>query len=135
MIGLLQVDRSAAVNTRSGVYFAATSARPNVTAFAFLSSSVNPLLYVFAGSSHIRRTGLGFMAKLFEGTYSENSSSAGRRSTIHTSSSGITKFSVKSFRSGGVARNKSCAEEEEAVVMKRAEPSCMEELKTLTTMP
>lgn len=121
MIGLLQ--------GRSHHYVVACKARPIVTAFAFFSSSVNPLLYVFAGSSHIRRAGFGFMAKLFEGTYSDHSSTSGRRSTIHTSSSGLTRISV---RNGGVARNKSCAEEEPA---KWAESNGREELKTLTTMP
>ncbi|XP_069094377.1 leukotriene B4 receptor 1 [Pleurodeles waltl] len=48
--------------------------RPTVTALAFLSSSVNPILYAFAGSSFIKSAGLGFMAKLFEGTASEASS-------------------------------------------------------------
>ncbi|XP_068097608.1 leukotriene B4 receptor 1-like [Hyperolius riggenbachi] len=46
-------------------------ARPNVTALAFVSSSVNPILYVFAGSSFIRTAGVEFMAKLFEGAGSE----------------------------------------------------------------
>lgn len=123
VIGLLQ--------GRSSIYSVARSVRPTVTAFAFLSSSVNPLLYVFAGSSHIRRAGLGFMAKLFDGTYSENSSVSGRRSTIPTSSSGLTKISVKSFQMGSMARNKSFAEEGG----KGLETSCMEEAKTLTTMP
>ncbi|TSN95641.1 Leukotriene B4 receptor 1 [Bagarius yarrelli] len=122
VIGLLQ--------NRSRLYSTARSVRPNVTAFAFFSSSVNPLLYVFAGSSHIRRAGLGFMAKLFEGTYSDHSSASGRRSTVHTSSSGLTRMSVKSLRDGGIARNISCGEE----LMKVAEPSCMEEAKSLTTI-
>lgn len=51
---------------------AAAIARPNVTAFAFFSSAVNPILYVFAGSSHIRQAGLSFMGKLFEATNSES---------------------------------------------------------------
>ncbi|KAF3697767.1 Leukotriene B4 receptor 1 [Channa argus] len=53
---------------------AATTARPNVTAFAYFSSAVNPILYVFAGSSHIRQAGLSFMGKLFEATNSESRS-------------------------------------------------------------
>lgn len=122
VIGLLQ--------GRSHLYTVALSARPNVTAFAFLSSSVNPVLYVFAGSSHIRRAGLSFMAKLLEGTYSEHSSTSGRRSTIHTSSSALGRMSVKSLQAGGMTRNKSFAGEEG----KGAETSCMEEAKNLTTM-
>lgn len=51
---------------------AARTARPNVTAFAYFSSAINPILYVFAGSSHIRHAGLSFMGKLFEATNSES---------------------------------------------------------------
>ncbi|XP_014012016.1 leukotriene B4 receptor 1 [Salmo salar] len=69
---------------------AAVSARPNVTAFAFLSSSVNPVLYVFAGSSHIRQAGLSFMAKLFEGTNSEGGTSASFSRSTRSSRSGST---------------------------------------------
>ncbi|XP_075709198.1 leukotriene B4 receptor 1-like [Rhinoderma darwinii] len=50
---------------------ASNYARPNATAFAFLSSSINPVLYVFAGGNFIRTAGVGFMAKLFEATGSE----------------------------------------------------------------
>ncbi|XP_056384093.1 leukotriene B4 receptor 1-like [Hyla sarda] len=50
---------------------AAYLAKPNATAFVFLSSSINPILYVFAGGSFIRTAGVGFMAKLFEATGSE----------------------------------------------------------------
>lgn len=64
VVGLLQDDKS--------VLKAAATARPNVTAFAYFSSAVNPILYVFAGSSHIRHAGLSFMGKLFEATNSES---------------------------------------------------------------
>lgn len=103
----------------------ALSARPSVTAFAFMSSSINPVLYVLAGSSHIRNAGFGFMAKLFDGTNSEHSSSSGRRSTSHTDSLAI---SLKAFRGG--SRKKSYGECED----KRVEAVCREELKTLNTM-
>ncbi|XP_075068433.1 leukotriene B4 receptor 1-like isoform X2 [Mixophyes fleayi] len=53
---------------------AAIFGRPNATALAFLSSSVNPILYVFAGGNFIRTAGVGFMAKLFEATGSEANS-------------------------------------------------------------
>nr|XP_008113562.1 PREDICTED: leukotriene B4 receptor 1 [Anolis carolinensis] len=49
--------------------------RPTLIALAFFSSSVNPILYAFSGGSFIRSAGFGFMAKLFEGTASEMSSS------------------------------------------------------------
>ena len=58
------------------VITAAKTARPNVTAFAYFSSAVNPILYVFAGSSHIRQAGLSFMGKLFEATNSESRTSS-----------------------------------------------------------
>ncbi|XP_076018639.1 leukotriene B4 receptor 1 [Genypterus blacodes] len=64
VVGLLLDNKS--------VKNAANVARPNVTAFAFFSSAVNPILYVFAGSSHIRQAGLSFMGKLFEATNSES---------------------------------------------------------------
>ncbi|XP_072005969.1 leukotriene B4 receptor 1-like isoform X2 [Engystomops pustulosus] len=53
---------------------AAKDARPNVTAFAFFSSSVNPILYAFAGSNFIKAAGAEFMAKLFEGIGSDSNS-------------------------------------------------------------
>ncbi|XP_071315231.1 leukotriene B4 receptor 1-like [Trachinotus anak] len=44
------------------------SSRAVTSAIAFISSCVNPVLYFFAGKSYIRREGLAFMARLFEGT-------------------------------------------------------------------
>ncbi|XP_019518579.1 PREDICTED: leukotriene B4 receptor 1 [Hipposideros armiger] len=43
-------------------------------ALAFLSSSVNPVLYACAGGSLLRSAGVGFVAKLLEATGSETSS-------------------------------------------------------------
>lgn len=77
MAGLLQDSDS--------VKKAASTARPNVTAFAYFSSAVNPILYVFAGSSHIRQAGLSFMGKLFEAT---NSDSRGMSTFTRSSRSG-----------------------------------------------
>lgn len=68
------------------VEVAALTARPNVTAFAFFSSAVNPILYVFAGSSHIRHAGLSFMGKLFEATNSDTRSSTTRSGRFSSSS-------------------------------------------------
>lgn len=42
--------------------------RAVTAAIAFISSSANPVLYFFAGKSYIRKEGLAFMARLFEGT-------------------------------------------------------------------
>lgn len=52
---------------------AAKGARPNATAFAFFSSSANPILYLFAGGNLIKTAGAEFMAKLFEGVCSDSS--------------------------------------------------------------
>nr|XP_033505931.1 leukotriene B4 receptor 2b isoform X1 [Epinephelus lanceolatus] len=44
------------------------SSRAVTSAFAFISSCANPVLYTFAGKSYIRQNGFAFMARLFEGT-------------------------------------------------------------------
>lgn len=92
VVGLLQ-GNDAVIN-------AAKTARPNVTAFAYFSSAVNPILYVFAGSSHIRQAGLSFMGKLFEATNSESSRTtstyrSGRSSSSPDESSVLHTLSVK----------------------------------------
>ncbi|RXM96037.1 Leukotriene B4 receptor 1, partial [Acipenser ruthenus] len=78
IVNLIQVSGALAgeESLKKALLDAAKTARPNVTAFAFFSSSINPILYVFAGSSHIRSTGLNFMAKMFEGTHSGGSGSS-----------------------------------------------------------
>lgn len=86
------------------VVSAAQTARRIVTPFAYFSSAVNPILYVFAGSSHIRQAGLGFMAKLFEATNSESRSTStfshsGRSSSTPDESSVLHTLSVKMGRS------------------------------------
>ncbi|KAK7127052.1 hypothetical protein R3I94_018287 [Phoxinus phoxinus] len=43
-----------------------TSFRGFASTFTFISSSINPVLYTFAGKSYIKREGLAFMARLFE---------------------------------------------------------------------
>lgn len=75
-----------ALQNSQSVLTAAAKARPNVTAFAYFSSAVNPILYVFAGSSHIRQAGLSFMGKLFEATNSESRSTSTIRHGRTTSS-------------------------------------------------
>lgn len=94
--------------------------RPNVTAFAFMSSSINPVLYVFAGSSHIRQAGLGFMAKLFEATNSEMASTRSTRSSrgSNAESSVFTKLSVKLNRKGDGAGAETHDAEEETMADK-----------------
>nr|XP_014724067.2 leukotriene B4 receptor 1 isoform X2 [Equus asinus]XP_014724068.2 leukotriene B4 receptor 1 isoform X2 [Equus asinus]XP_044621309.1 leukotriene B4 receptor 1 isoform X2 [Equus asinus]XP_044621310.1 leukotriene B4 receptor 1 isoform X2 [Equus asinus] len=49
-------------------------ARQVLIALAFLSSSVNPVLYACAGGGLLRSAGVGFVAKMLEGTGSEMSS-------------------------------------------------------------
>lgn len=68
------LDVTAVWSDSVNVFKIAKKARPVLVALAFLSSSVNPILYAFSGGSLIRSAGLGFMAKLFEGTASEMSS-------------------------------------------------------------
>ncbi|XP_030609654.1 leukotriene B4 receptor 1-like [Archocentrus centrarchus] len=46
--------------------------RAVTSSIAFMSSCANPVLYFFAGKSYIRREGLAFMARLFEGAGSDS---------------------------------------------------------------
>uniref|UniRef100_A0A3Q4HTH4 Leukotriene B4 receptor 2b n=1 Tax=Neolamprologus brichardi TaxID=32507 RepID=A0A3Q4HTH4_NEOBR len=48
-----------------------SSSRAVTSALAFISSCANPVLYTFAGKSYIKKNGFAFMAKLFEGTLSD----------------------------------------------------------------
>ncbi|CAB1351473.1 unnamed protein product [Coregonus sp. 'balchen'] len=110
----------------------AKAVRPNVTAFAFLSSSVNPVLYVFAGSSHIRQAGLSFMAKLFEGTNSEGGTSASfTRSSKSSRSGSSAPLSLKLGWSGKEKERggNSVTELRGVEVKAKSKP----ELKTLTS--
>lgn len=90
VVGLLQ--------NKEEVYQAAKIARPNVTAFAYFSSAINPILYVFAGSSHIRQAGLNFMGKLFEATNSETRTSTTRGSSSRDENTVLYSLSVKMGR-------------------------------------
>ncbi|XP_041820808.1 leukotriene B4 receptor 1 [Chelmon rostratus] len=109
VVGLLQGSDS--------VLKAASTARPNVTAFAYFSSAVNPILYVFAGSSHIRQAGLSFMGRLFEATNSESRTTStfgrsGRSSSSPDESSALQALSVKlgrPFKSKSKGRSSSVA--------------------------
>uniref|UniRef100_A0A668TDG5 G-protein coupled receptors family 1 profile domain-containing protein n=1 Tax=Oreochromis aureus TaxID=47969 RepID=A0A668TDG5_OREAU len=47
------------------------SSRAVTSALAFISSCANPVLYTFAGKSYIKKNGFAFMAKMFEGTSSD----------------------------------------------------------------
>ncbi|XP_016365064.1 leukotriene B4 receptor 1-like [Sinocyclocheilus rhinocerous] len=128
LINILQVI-GVMQGSSSSILKAAKVARPNVTAFAFMSSSVNPVLYVFAGSSHIRQAGLGFMAKLFEGTNSESASTRSSRGS-NAESSVFTKLSFKLSRKGDGARAETPGGEDETM----ADVQNRDEMKTLTTL-
>ncbi|KAM9202664.1 leukotriene B4 receptor 1 isoform 1-T2 [Dugong dugon] len=73
--------------------------RKVLIALAFLSSSVNPVLYACAGSGLLRSAGVGFVAKLLEGTGSE-ASSARRGGTL-----GRTMRGAPTFPKPGPAEN------------------------------
>lgn len=92
---------------------AAKTARPNVTAFAYFSSAVNPILYVFAGSSHIRQAGFSFMGKLFEGTNSESRTTSFSRSGRSSSSPDESSVKMgKPFKSKNRGESRSAVEQE-----------------------
>ncbi|XP_061834983.1 leukotriene B4 receptor 1-like [Nerophis lumbriciformis] len=55
-------------NTRESLERIYQTSRAITSALAFISSCANPVLYTFAGKSYIKKNGLGFMARLFEGT-------------------------------------------------------------------
>ncbi|XP_062337706.1 leukotriene B4 receptor 2b [Osmerus eperlanus] len=52
--------------------------RPVTSSLAFISSCANPVLYTFAGKAYIKKDGLAFMARLFEGTSLETAVKKGR---------------------------------------------------------
>lgn len=55
--------------------------RAVTSAIAFISSCANPVLYFFAGKSYIRREGLAFMARLFEGTALDSATRKSRQNS------------------------------------------------------
>ncbi|XP_053120812.1 leukotriene B4 receptor 1-like [Hemicordylus capensis] len=75
----------------------AQMARPTLVALAFFSSSINPILYAFSGGAFIRSAGIGFMAKLFEGTASEMSTIRHGNSRDHQHE---MKTKLKAFENG-----------------------------------
>ncbi|MGH0178494.1 UNVERIFIED_CONTAM: hypothetical protein FKN15_077879, partial [Acipenser sinensis] len=76
IVNLIQVSVALAgeksmKNPLLGAAETAETARPHVTAFAFFSSSVNPVLYAFIGRSYIRSDGINFIAIMLVQTNSE----------------------------------------------------------------
>uniref|UniRef100_A0A3Q4HTN2 Leukotriene B4 receptor 2b n=1 Tax=Neolamprologus brichardi TaxID=32507 RepID=A0A3Q4HTN2_NEOBR len=59
------------------------SSRAVTSALAFISSCANPVLYTFAGKSYIKKNGFAFMAKLFEGTLSDQTGTKSTRLTTY----------------------------------------------------
>ncbi|XP_058502474.1 leukotriene B4 receptor 2b [Solea solea] len=57
--------------TRELLEYISKSSRAVTSALAFISSCANPVLYTFAGKSYMKKNGLAFMAKLFEGITSD----------------------------------------------------------------
>ncbi|XP_046884112.1 leukotriene B4 receptor 2b [Hypomesus transpacificus] len=55
-----------------------SDSRPVTSSLAFISSCANPVLYTFAGKAYIKKDGLAFMARLFEGTSLETAVKKGR---------------------------------------------------------
>ncbi|XP_047437179.1 leukotriene B4 receptor 1 isoform X2 [Mugil cephalus] len=125
------IEVAGLLQNSTSVTQAAATARPNVTAFAYFSSAVNPILYVFAGSSHIRQAGLSFMGRLFEATNSESRSTStftrsGRSSSSPDESSVLHTLSVKLGKPfKGKNKERSCS-----VAGREADAP---ELKTLAT--
>ncbi|XP_068457131.1 leukotriene B4 receptor 1-like [Clinocottus analis] len=62
------------------------SSRAVTSAFAFISSCANPILYTFAGKSYIKENGFAFMARLFEGTSMDQTGTKRKKDTMGLSS-------------------------------------------------
>ncbi|KAM9720027.1 leukotriene B4 receptor 2b isoform 1-T2 [Menidia menidia] len=77
------------------------SSRAVTSAFAFISSCANPILYTFAGKSYIKRNGFAFMAKLFEGTSDQMGNKKSRMKGKN--SSGQNAESVNTSTQNGTA--------------------------------
>uniref|UniRef100_A0A3Q4HTQ7 Leukotriene B4 receptor 2b n=1 Tax=Neolamprologus brichardi TaxID=32507 RepID=A0A3Q4HTQ7_NEOBR len=65
------------------VMFLNVKFRAVTSALAFISSCANPVLYTFAGKSYIKKNGFAFMAKLFEGTLSDQTGTKSTRLTTY----------------------------------------------------
>uniref|UniRef100_A0A8C5BKX3 Leukotriene B4 receptor 2a n=1 Tax=Gadus morhua TaxID=8049 RepID=A0A8C5BKX3_GADMO len=82
LVNLVQVGGGEVYPGGSHGFLHENPARAITSALAFISSCANPVLYVFAGKSFIRRDGLAFMARLFEGTALD--SGVSRKSRQHS---------------------------------------------------
>nr|XP_023695288.1 leukotriene B4 receptor 1-like isoform X2 [Paramormyrops kingsleyae] len=69
------------------------SSRTVTSALAFISSCVNPVLYLIAGKAYIQKAGLAFMVRLFEST--DSSIKGGRKISQDTQEQGRDGQSLK----------------------------------------
>uniref|UniRef100_A0A3P9DD93 Leukotriene B4 receptor 2b n=1 Tax=Maylandia zebra TaxID=106582 RepID=A0A3P9DD93_9CICH len=67
----------------TNIHTISQSSRAVTSALAFISSCANPVLYTFAGKSYIKKNGFAFMAKLFEGTLSDQTGTKSTRLTTY----------------------------------------------------
>uniref|UniRef100_A0A3Q4HJM1 Leukotriene B4 receptor 2b n=1 Tax=Neolamprologus brichardi TaxID=32507 RepID=A0A3Q4HJM1_NEOBR len=67
----------------TNIHAISQSSRAVTSALAFISSCANPVLYTFAGKSYIKKNGFAFMAKLFEGTLSDQTGTKSTRLTTY----------------------------------------------------
>ncbi|KAL4618287.1 leukotriene B4 receptor 1-like isoform X1 [Arapaima gigas] len=74
LVNVLQSLALLAGKPGESLLFICKKARPILIALAFLSSSINPLLYACAGSTFMGTAGLSCITRLLEGTSSEGSS-------------------------------------------------------------
>ncbi|MCI4394875.1 hypothetical protein PGIGA_G00173870 [Pangasianodon gigas] len=74
LVNMLQVTEELPQSKTRKICEVRTLMRPFTAAVAFISSCINPILYMCVGKAYMRRAGLGFMARLFEATGRDSAS-------------------------------------------------------------
>ncbi|XP_053475042.1 leukotriene B4 receptor 2a [Ictalurus furcatus] len=74
VVNVLQVTEAFLGDSDSKIHKIRTLMRPFAAAVAFISSCINPILYMYVGKAYMRRAGMAFMARLFEATGRDSSS-------------------------------------------------------------
>ncbi|XP_060773122.1 leukotriene B4 receptor 2a [Neoarius graeffei] len=74
IVNMLQVAENLLNSKGKEIRTIRTFMRPFAAAVAFVSSCINPILYMCVGKAYIRHAGLAFMARLFEATGRDSSS-------------------------------------------------------------
>ncbi|XP_053533391.1 leukotriene B4 receptor 2a [Ictalurus punctatus] len=74
VVNVLQVTEAFLGDSNSKIHKIRTLLRPFAAAVAFVSSCINPILYMYVGKAYMRRAGMGFMARLFEATGRDSAS-------------------------------------------------------------